>query len=79
VNLLKSFPGTFMGCAVAVFTAASLTALRVSAAPIPVQSFHQNADGVTLTMSSGKLKLTVCSDSIVRVRYSPTFRESFRN
>ena len=42
------------------------------AASIPVQSFHKDADGVTLTMSPGKMKLTVCSDSIVRVMYSPT-------
>ena len=42
------------------------------AAPIAVQSFHKDADGVTLTMSPGKMKLTVCSDAIVRVMYSPT-------
>jgi alpha-D-xyloside xylohydrolase len=42
------------------------------AASIPVQSFHKDADGVTLTMSPGKMRLTVCSDGIVRVMYSPT-------
>jgi alpha-D-xyloside xylohydrolase len=41
------------------------------AASIPVQSFHKDAEGVTLTMSPGKMKLTVCSDCIVRVMYSP--------
>ena len=53
----------------ALLVAASVTAL--SAAAIPVQSFHKNADGVTLTMSPGTMRLTVCSDSIVRVMYSP--------
>lgn len=52
--------------------AAGAIALAASAAAIPVQSFHQDADGVTLAMSPGKMKLTVCSDRIVRVRYSPT-------
>ena len=41
------------------------------AASIPVQSYQKDSDGVTLTMSPGKMKLTVCSDSIVRVMYSP--------
>jgi len=45
--------------------------ISLSAAPIPVQSFHKDADGVTLSMSPGKMKLTVCSDGIVRVMYSP--------
>ena len=47
-------------------------ALASSATPISVQSFKKDSDGVTLAMSPGKLKLTVCSDSIVRVMYSPT-------
>ena len=42
------------------------------AASIPVQSFQKDSDGVTLAMSPGKMKLTVCSDGIVRVMYSPT-------
>jgi alpha-D-xyloside xylohydrolase len=41
------------------------------AGSIPVQSFKKEADGVSCIMSPGKLKLTVCSDSIVRVMYSP--------
>jgi alpha-D-xyloside xylohydrolase len=49
-----------------------LVALPAFAAAIPVQSVQSNADGVTLTMSPGKMKLTVCSDGIVRVMYSPT-------
>ena len=72
MNLLKSLPGTFGWCVVAVFIAANLTTLPASAASIPVQSFHKDADGVTLTMSPGKMKLTVCSEGIVRVMYSPT-------
>ena len=52
--------------------AVSAISLSLSAAPVPVQSFHKDADGVSLTMTPGKMKLTVCSDSIVRVMYSPT-------
>lgn len=44
----------------------------VSAAPIPVQSFKTGVDDVTFTMSPGTMKLTICSDGIVRVMYSPT-------
>ncbi|MGO8764663.1 MAG: TIM-barrel domain-containing protein, partial [Limisphaerales bacterium] len=55
-----------------VIIAACAMALSASATPIPVQSFHKEGDGVTLTMSPGTMKLTVCSDSIVRVMYSPT-------
>jgi alpha-D-xyloside xylohydrolase len=60
----------FRKIAVAVFIAANVTTL--SAASIPVQTFHKDADGVTLVMSPGRMKLAVCSDRIVRVMYSPT-------
>ena len=70
MKMTKWFPVTGTWCAAVVLIAASVTAL--SAASIPVQSFHKDADGVTLTMSPGKMKLTVCSDGIVRVMYSPT-------
>ena len=71
MNSMQRFLHKGEWCAVAVFIAASLAALPASAAAIPVQSFHKNADGVTLTMAPGEMKLTVCSDSIVRVMYSP--------
>src|SRR5437016_12640797 len=38
----------------------------------PVISVLREADGVQLTLQSGTLKLQVGSDSILRVRYSPT-------
>ncbi len=37
----------------------------------PVKSVKQQADGVVLTLQAGTLRLLVCSDSIVRVTYSP--------
>jgi alpha-D-xyloside xylohydrolase len=37
----------------------------------PVTDVKQQADGVTLTMQKGTLRLVVCSDSIVRVTYAP--------
>lgn len=43
----------------------------MSASPIPLLSVKTNVNGVTLTMSPGKMKLTVCSARIVRVMYSP--------
>jgi alpha-D-xyloside xylohydrolase len=38
----------------------------------PVVSVERQSDGVQLTLQSGVLRLQICSDSIVRVRYSPT-------
>ena len=38
----------------------------------PVLSVQSESDGVQLTLQSGALKLQVCSDSIIRVRYSPS-------
>jgi alpha-D-xyloside xylohydrolase len=43
----------------------------------PVLGVEQQPDGVVLKMQSGVLRLKVCTDSIVRVRYSPT--SSFLN
>ena len=64
-------PSKIAWCVFAISLLAGVTTPCAFAASIPVQSFHKDADGVTLTMSSGKMKLTVCSDSIVRVMYSP--------
>src|SRR5437868_2878421 len=38
----------------------------------PVADVKQQADGIVLQLKSGALKLQVCSDSIIRVMYSPT-------
>lgn len=54
-----------------LFYAVCCLAAQVFAAPIAVTGIEKDADGVTLAMSPGTMKLTVCSDSIVRVRYSP--------
>ena len=37
----------------------------------PVVSVQRESDGVRLTLQNGTLKLQVCSDSIVRILYSP--------
>jgi len=71
MNSLKSSSSKTRCCAIIVLIAASLGALPASATSVRVQSSRKDADGVTLTMSPGKMKLTVCSDSIVRVMYSP--------
>ena len=41
-------------------------------APNPVVSVQQQAGGVQVALKSGILKLQVCSESIVRITYSPT-------
>ena len=38
----------------------------------PVTNVQQQPDGVLFTMAKGTLKLQVCTDSIIRVRYSAT-------
>ena len=38
----------------------------------PVKKVQQESDGAVFTMSTGTLKLQVCSDSVIRVLYSPT-------
>lgn len=43
----------------------------ISAVPIPVQSFQQEADGLRLAMQPGTMKLRVCEDGIIRVTYAP--------
>ena len=72
MNLLHELPEQVqVGVPSPVLIAARLAAVSAPAASIPVQSFHNDADGVTIAMSPGKMKLTVCSDGIVRVMYSP--------
>src|SRR6266700_8399620 len=48
------------------FTAAQWNPLN------PVVDLQKEPDGVRLTLQKGVLRLQVCSDSIIRVRYSPT-------
>ena len=43
-----------------------------SSAPIAVASVHKDADGVTLRMKPGTLKLRVFSPRVVEVVYSPS-------
>jgi alpha-D-xyloside xylohydrolase len=38
----------------------------------PVKSAQQQADGVVFALATGFLKVEVCSDTVIRVRYSPT-------
>src|ERR1017187_3889820 len=57
----------------ALLMAASLAALHAQWLPLnPVTAVQRQDDGLVLTMQTGVLRLQVCTDSIVRVRYSPT-------
>ena len=38
----------------------------------PVTGFHRETDGARFDMRVGSLRIQVCSDSIIRARYSPT-------
>jgi len=57
-----------------IFLASLLaTAAHAQWAPLnPVASVQQQDDGVLFAMKAGALKLLVCTDSIIRVRYSAT-------
>jgi len=60
----------FAGVALLVLCLASSSSAQWN--PLnPVTSVKQQADGLVLGMKSGTLRLLVCSDSIVRVTYSP--------
>lgn len=72
MNSLQSIPPKSRWSILVLFIAGNLATFSTPAASIPVQSFHKDADGVTMAMSPGTMKLTVCSDRIVRVMYSPT-------
>jgi alpha-D-xyloside xylohydrolase len=51
----------------------ALTPAQAQWVPLnPVTAVEKQADGVLFTQQTGKLKLEVCSDTIVRVLYSPT-------
>ena len=69
MNFLNEFTSAWKRRMAGGVIIASVTAL--SAASIPVQSFHKDSDGVTFSMTPGEMKLTVCADGIVRVMYSP--------
>ncbi len=63
-----------------LFCALALSAISACAqwAPRnPVNTFQQQPDGVLFAMKTGTLKVQICSDSIIRVRYSAT--SSFSN
>jgi alpha-D-xyloside xylohydrolase len=51
----------------------SLPRAQAQWAPMnPVTAVQPQPDGVLFTMKTGTLKLQICSESIIRVRYSPT-------
>jgi alpha-D-xyloside xylohydrolase len=64
---LRSVWRAILGAAVLLLD----SVVTLPAAPIPVRAVGKGADDVTLTLPSGVMKLTICSDSIVRVMYSP--------
>jgi alpha-D-xyloside xylohydrolase len=72
MKLSELFSTPSRRCAALVAVALSLVTFTAPAAPIPVRSTQRDADGVTLKMSPGTMKLQVCLDGLVRVRYSPT-------
>ena len=66
-------PHSFLPLFMAVCCCLFPRPLRAQWTPMnPVRNVQQQADGVVLTMGTGTLKIQVCSDSIIRVLYSPT-------
>jgi alpha-D-xyloside xylohydrolase len=61
-------------CGRVFITAAAFGAILLNhtagAAPIPVTSYTRDASGVTFVMSPGSMRIDVCADAIIRVRYS---------
>ena len=58
---------------VAFLSGVLATSAHAQWAPLnPVASVQQQDDGALFTMKAGTLKLQVCTDSIIRVRYSAT-------
>jgi alpha-D-xyloside xylohydrolase len=58
---------------ITVWISVSITQLHAQWTPMnPVKKVQQEADGVIFSMGTGTLKLQVCSDSVIRVLYSPT-------
>ena len=55
-----------------LFSLAALPARAQWAPRNPITNVQQLTDGVLFTMQVGMLKLQVCTDSIIRVRYSAT-------
>src|SRR5882724_8380331 len=55
-----------------------MTAFAQWAPRNPVTDVQQQSDGVLFKMQTGSLKLQVCADSIVRVRYTATSQFSKR-
>ena len=54
-----------------LFLLSSAAARAQWVAPNPVTQVQKETDGLTLTMQTGTTRLRVCSDSIIRVTYSP--------
>jgi alpha-D-xyloside xylohydrolase len=58
---------------IAVAINLSIVHLQAQWTPMnPVKKVQQETDGVVFSMGTGTLKLQVCSDSVIRVLYSPT-------
>ena len=53
-----------------LFVVAIIGSVELNAAAIPVQSVIKDGSGVTCTMTPGVLRLDVCTDDIIRVRYT---------
>jgi len=69
-NSAKGFTGL---AAAALFLLCSAAPTCAQWLPLnPVVSVQRESDGVQLSLQRGTLRLQVCSDSIIRVRYSPT-------
>ena len=58
--------------------ACGLVSINGFAAPVPVTSSTQDADGESFVMAPGKMKIKVCAPNIMHVMYTPTTSFSTR-
>ena len=63
---------------ISVCIVCGLLSINVFAAPVPVTSSTQDADGESFAMQAGKMKIKVCAPNIFHVMYTPTAAFSTR-
>ena len=57
---------------ISVCIVCGLLSINVFAAPVPVTSSSQDADGESFVMGTAKMKLKVCAPNIIHVMYAPS-------
>lgn len=70
-NRTTHFVAVFVG--IVLLGVSTLASAAGNGVRIPVVSVRKDADGISLKMNPGVLKLQVFSSDIIRVRYAPRY------